>query len=305
MDNEFNWNEHFMELTTKADSGDQHAMNILHNDYFLENDTKQKFTNELINFYKNGYEKKQTYSTMYYGNMHMMGLGIEGNKEIGIKIIQESVDLGCSQGYYLLALIQEAGLCVNNESRSYTELMEEAMKLNNSNAYDIMASDIKDMDPKKAKEYYVRAIELEHTGSMSQLGQMYHDAGKYNLAKKYYKMGMEKNNSSCYFNFAIMYQYGEGYNKNIKKAINYLKKSVDLGNVHAMVTLGAIYINEYEDYDQAIPYLELAVEKDDPLGCYNLGIAYEKIGDREKSLMSYIKGTNLGNEHCMVKLLKI
>ncbi len=257
MANQFNWNKHFMDLTLKADSGDQHAMNILHNDYFMENDIKQDFTDELINFYINGYENKHPYSTVYYGHMHMMGIGIEEDKEVGIRIIKESVTLGCSQGYYFLALIQEAGICVDDESRSCTVLLEESMKLNNSNAYDIMATDIENINPKKAKKYYIEAVKLGHTGSMSRLGQMYHDMGEYEVAKTYYEMGMEKNNSCCYFNFAMMFLLGEGYEQDTDEAIKYLKKSVDLGNVHAMVSLGAIYMEYYNDCHKAILYLEM------------------------------------------------
>ena len=74
-----------------------------------------------------------------------------------------------------------------------------------------------------------------------------------------------------------MYFEGRGVDKNYQKALEYLNKSADQGNVDAQVNLGDIYykLNEVDqDYEKALQWYKKAADQGDAEAQFNLDMIY-------------------------------
>jgi TPR repeat protein len=76
---------------------------------------------------------------------------------------------------------------------SAKELFETALMYDDSHNYREMNS------------FYLKSIELGHTGAMTNLGFFYQKNNDYENMKKYYLMAIEKNNSEAMFNLGLWY----------------------------------------------------------------------------------------------------
>lgn len=293
-----NHNKYFVDLTTRANSNDQEAIRKLYNEYSNETDINQIFDSELIEFYEN--HESQPYSLYYYGKMNLFGIGIDQNQSLGIELLVKSKNLGCSHAYLDLAILNKLGL-YNDET--FDDLIKTACDMNNANAYHYLGLEAKENEDIDRFLYNMKkATELGNSNAIHQIGQYYHDIGEYELAVKYYKQGMLLQNSHCYFNYAVMYREGEGCDKDIDKAIELFKQSSELGNVKAIVSIGEIY-HEQGNEELAIEYYQKVV--DDPLACYNLGLIYLGRREDDEAIRMFLKGAELGNFNCIMKLARM
>jgi len=76
----------------------------------------------------------------------------------------------------------------------------------------------------------------------------------------------------------LMYETGKGVEQDYEEAIKYYKMAIEKGNGKAMNNLGRIYYNgDYaeQNYEEAIKYYKMAIEKGEEHAMNNLGIMYE------------------------------
>jgi len=199
-------NQYFINLTRKADQGDNEAINTLIDDYDNDRDEQQVFDQELINFYLENSNNNGPYSTYYLGLMYLTGKGVTGDVEKGTQLIKKSMQLNCSQAYYLMTILHETEICQDEECGTYSVLLSKAIKLNNSSAYLMKALEYENTDLNEYLDHLRKAAELGNSNAWCRLGQYYQDNEDYSSAIKYYSMG--DNNSHCLFNLAIMYMCG-------------------------------------------------------------------------------------------------
>ena len=94
---------------------------------------------------------------------------------------------------------------------------------------------------------------------------------------EHWKSIVEQNadDAKAWFNIGVLYETGEGAEKNQTRAHDAYKKSIDLGYAPAMYNLGSIYAKQ-KDYANARLWWEKAAELDLPEAQYNMGMLYEK-----------------------------
>ena len=97
---------------------------------------------------------------------------------------------------------------------------------------------------------------------------------------------------------AGMYLRGFGVEKNIDEAIKWLEKAVEADDISANISLGNLYIKE-KNIEKAIFYLSKAADKNNIRAIEKLAEIYESQNDFEKMFECYQKGANLGNDDCM------
>ncbi len=133
------------------------------------------------------------------------------------------------------------------------------------------------------------------------------EIGKYNLAIPLYKQAVKDDDGFAQINLAIMYEKGQGVEKNYQKAMELLQQASENGYIRAINNIGDMYENGYGvpvDYAKAKEYYLQAVAYDESSGYFSMGQLY-KLGrgvkkDLKKATEWYQqacnKGLNLGCE---------
>lgn len=113
------------------------------------------------------------------------------------------------------------------------------------------------------------------------------------------------------YDYAIVLLQGQGVEKNVSKAVAFLKKAVDQSFVPAINAL-AWYYEQYEkDYQQAVQLWEEADELQSPDAPLNLGVMYatglypRKAADQFMAYKYYLKAAERGNIRGAIQLAEI
>jgi TPR repeat protein len=230
------YNYYFMTLLQAANLGHKEAIKILLEEYDANNDKKQDFNDELINFYLSTADYK--YSGMYLGNMYYYGLGVNENKYKAKEIFSR--------------------WALENDDRAQNNL-------GNIYCYGING---KEKDFAKALELYKLSAAAGNKYALGNLGNAYrHGSGvpsDYKKAKEYYKQAAELGNDRSMVNLAILYSNGRGCRKNEYKAKLLFKQAAEKGNIDALYCLGNMYYSGYgvtKKYDRAFEYFSQAYER--------------------------------------------
>ena len=117
---------------------------------------------------------------------------------------------------------------------------------------------------------------------------------------RWYKKGMELNDSLAHSNMARIYYRMTDY----KLAAKTYEKASQLGDTGADAMLGNMYLNGIhfkKDYKKALVYIQKAVADDDPQALTNLAICYENsygvARDMDRAIEFYKCGAAQGNEY--------
>ncbi len=94
--------------------------------------------------------------------------------------------------------------------------------------------------------------------------------------------------------------------------IEWHKKSAKQGYVKAQFTLGLLYLHSLgveQDYTQALKYISIACEGEDPEGCYNLANLYDNgwgvERDIARAVVLYDQACNSGYQPSCDALLEL
>ncbi|MDQ0641512.1 TPR repeat protein [Pedobacter sp. W3I1] len=98
-------------------------------------------------------------------------------------------------------------------------------------------------DPDKALQYYQAAAALGEPEN-NWLGYLYDLKGDYEKALKYYQLGADEGIDISFYNLGIFHLNGLGTSKNVTKAIDNFKLSLNRGYHQANIDLALIYRNE-------------------------------------------------------------
>lgn len=129
-----------------------------------------------------------------------------------------------------------------------------------------------------------------------------HEARFNNIGEgvKWYKKGMELNDSLAHSNMALIYYRMTDY----KLAAKTYEKASQLGDTSADAALGNMYLNGIyfkRDYKKALVYIQKAVADNDPHALTDLAICYENsygvARDMNKAIELYKRGAAGGNEY--------
>lgn len=132
---------------------------------------------------------------------------------------------------------------------------------------------------------------------------------RYDVSYEYfYKASLSNHPSACYMigQMYIKKLIGNGEDKELEIAYDYIKKAMDLGSVAAINTLGLMYLNGIhpikKDIDKAIYYFEMACNYNYAYAFNNLGKIYEGKKDYKKAFNYYLESANLGESWACNKI---
>ncbi|WP_316834876.1 SEL1-like repeat protein [Pedobacter nutrimenti] len=121
---------------------------------------------------------------------------------------------------------------------------EAQLAIANNNLGDLYTDDLElPYDYEKALQYYQAAADLGEPRN-NWLGYLYDLKGDYEKALKYYQLAADEGIDVSAYNLGIFYLNGLGTSKNVIKAIDSFKLSLDLGYEKAHIQLALIYQDE-------------------------------------------------------------
>ena len=133
-------------------------------------------------------------------------------------------------------------------------------------------------DYKLAFYWYEKSANLGNHYGMNSLGNCYHFGKGIGTSSERDYNGMN--------NLGMRYEYGQGIEQNYEKALNWYKKSADLGNTDAMYNLIKYYENR-GDEENVIKYVSIIIERNDVRAIYDLGLYFQKKNDYKKMIKYY------------------
>lgn len=207
------------------------------------------------------------------------------------------------------------------------------MKQMRDNRFDVFKSFNPD-DKKVFIQNHLKLIDEGNLGAINSLGNYYlHGEENYELAKKYYKLGVEKKYIGCIVNLADYYKdieqnYDEmekilqigidqldttcmrrmaDYHKEITKDYDemkrYYKTAFNNGDINGIYQLALYYKYQTKDYDRMIECLLLGIDKNSDECMYSLGCYYDDIAnDYDKMKKYYLLSIGKGNPRAMFAL---
>lgn len=173
------------------------------------------------------------------------------------------------------------------------------MKQYNDNRYDVFKS--YNIDERKGFiEHHLKLINEGNHAAINSLASYYlHGEENYDLAKKYYNLGVELNYMNCIINLAYYY-------KDIEQNYEEMRKTFQIGidqlNTNCMKGM-AIYYKDIKDYDEMERYYKMAFDNGDNNGIYQLALYYKYLAkDYNKMIECLLLGIDKNCDDCMYSL---
>ena len=135
----------------------------------------------------------------------------------------------------------------------------------------------------QAYEWYTKAADADNKSGWRKLGNTFYfgELSKekdYEKALRYYLRGADLGDSYCMYLAGFMYKYGQGTDKNLANAKEWLTAAADAGNEDAAYELGVLLLDGGDgietNIEEAISRLEFAAQKDHLEACAELGYDY-------------------------------
>jgi TPR repeat protein len=170
---------------------------------------------------------------------------------------------------------------------------------------------IESQDFLSAKKLGEQSYHATHSAKVAlYLGKTYYMLHKYDKAIVYFKKAAEKGEGLAMLTLGNIYGSGVGGYKSNIQAVNWYTQAVARGNVQAMNYLGLMnrdgLTGESANYVQALKLFNMAAQRDNPEGYFNLGYMYQMgLGvatDYQRAIALYTKAADLGNKYAMNNL---
>lgn len=125
---------------------------------------------------------------------------------------------------------------------------------------------------------------------------------RFNLAKQ--------GDMNAQYLLGLMYQYGQGINRDYQEAIGWYRKSAEQGNINAQVNIGCMLYNVswlHKNYDEAVQWFSKAAEQGNKDAQYHLANMYQHGQGVSRNLKEaenwYIKALENGDNEMQRKVI--
>lgn len=235
--------------------------------------------------------------------MYKNGEGCEENLVSAYYWVERAAENDYEDAYYVVGRSYLEGICVEvNYKKAFHYLSKGYLALDTNCIESLAEMYLKGLNVKKdvytALELYNRALEFGDRSIYFKIGKVYEDEGLINQAISIYNQGHEEGNLKCTQRLGIMYYNGEGVEKDLEKAIEYMEIAAAKKEPHAMYVLAVAYyrLNKFGDKtsDIAKALLKEAYELGSPyaadyLACIMLNELKEGKDVNKNELVIYIK----------------
>lgn len=211
--------------------------------------TDERFLKAFDEMYEKIYKRAKEndeYALFYLGKLNYYGIGVDENKEIGIRLLEKAAELNSVEAMKLLFYVY-----ITNDKEKALFHLKNASKLDDEEALYILG----------VEYFYGDVCEKD-----------------YDKARKLLEKAMKGGSYKAMHMLGLMYENGLGVDKDIEKAINLYEKASACEVVLANNALGDLYF-KMGDYYKAYDYYKITACLDDPIGLYNIGklLVQEKI----------------------------
>lgn len=279
----------------------------------------KKDVEKTVKFYQMAVDLGDSHAMCILGLLYQDGKEVKQDIQKCIQLYESAISLNNPDGMYNLALLYHEGTHVKRDIQKSIKLYEKSLEYGNISSLSILGQiyylehDV-EKDIKKSIDYYEKAIEygIDDQYVYYNLGSIYLSKSlgyrnpnkAFNLFEKSMKLGHLKSMN----NLALMYEKGEGVEKNIEKSLELYFKAIKLGNVDALNNLGHYYFS-LEKYEDALSLYLKAISLGDSPALNNLAIMYFQGKGVDKDINLgielYKKAVALKNTTAMNNLGKI
>lgn len=235
--------------------------------------------------------------------MYKNGEGCEENLVSAYYWVERAAENDYEDAYYVVGRSYLEGICVEvNYKKAFHYLSKGYLALDTNCIESLAEMYLKGLNVKKdvytALELYNRALEFGDRSIYFKVGKVYEDEGLINQAISIYNQGHEEGNLKCTQRLGIMYYNGEGVEKDLERAMEYMEIAAAKKEPHAMYVLAVAYyrLNKFGDKtsDIAKDLLKEAYELGSPyaadyLACIMLNELKEGKDINKNELVIYIK----------------
>ena len=230
-----------------------------------------------------------------------------------VEYYKRAIEYGKTSAYANLAFLYWS----NNLKSKAIETVQEMIDKGDNEGYYTMASLYADNnDDAKTLEWLEKGAKKNEERCCTALGNIYHDGlkdGKPNMkkAESYY---LKSNGAEGLYRAGLMYLRGELGKQNesdMKKGMDYLRQSADMGYIDAISTIGYCYETGSggveKDYTESLKYYRKLADNNIGYGLFKMGLYYE-LGDggvekdSTKAIYYYRRAADLGNGTAMCYL---
>lgn len=235
--------------------------------------------------------------------MYKNGEGCEENLVNAYYWVERAAENDYEDAYYVVGRSYLEGIFVEvNYKKAFHYLSKGYLALDTNCIESLAEMYLKGLHVKKdvytALELYNRALEFGDRSIYFKVGKVYEDEGLVNQGISIYNQGHEEGNLKCTQRLGIMYYNGEGVEKDLEKAIEYMEIAAAKKEPHAMYVLAVAYyrLNKFGDKtsDIAKKLLKESYELGSPyaadyLACIMLNELNEGKDINKNELVIYIK----------------
>lgn len=186
--------------------------------------------------------------------MYKNGDGCEENLISAYYWVERAAENDYEDAYYVVGRSYLEGICVEvNYKKAFHYLSKGYLALDTNCIESLAEMYLKGLNVKRdvytALELYNRALEFGDRSICFKVGKVYEDEGLINQAISIYNQGHEEGNLKCTQRLGIMYYNGEGVEKDLEKAIEYMEIAAAKKEPHAMYVLAVAYyrLNKFGD----------------------------------------------------------
>lgn len=193
--------------------------------------------------------------------------------------MQKSAEQGYGDALGNLAIHYLNGIGCNENKQKAFEYIQKATEVNKSNGEMLAAMFLQGIgtkiDTTKAIAIYKELADMQLSSAQAQLGHIYFEQDKYDLAFKYLSLAEKKDELQAIDDLTVMYLRGWGVTENQDKAISLAQRGVELSNrdPYFLFALGVCY--EEKDNAKAFANVKESAEKGNPTAQYCLALYYQ------------------------------
>ncbi|HHF7347772.1 TPA: tetratricopeptide repeat protein [Legionella feeleii] len=243
------------------------------------------------------------------GTYYSQGIGLTKDLQKGRALLQQAADANFSYANLNLAVLKQ------QSGETFLSDLDKARELGNSKAgllladyYLAQASDPEKMQ--QARDIYQHFAEKGDKEGQLKLGYLYDKGfgGQIDraTAAKWYSLAAEQGEPVAQYLLGQLYQLGRIGTQPDYAAAKKWYSAAQTSYPRASVALGFIYDTVDDNYLKALENYQLAAEKNDAVGQYNLGLVYEDGKglpvDYVKAKDFYTKAASLGYSKAMTQL---
>ena len=228
------------------------------------------------------------------------------NKEKALQLYIQAAERNYIPAIHKVAGFYNRGEVVEKSLKDYLSWLNKAAELGDAVAQNKVGVCYHDgkgtiQNIEKAVYWYVKAANQGNTHAMNNLRILYSNRNNTEESLKWARMGAEHGQIECQYKLGNAYNEGKGVKEDKDQAAYWYKMAADNGHESACNKLAVIYHDENKDYAKAMDYLKKAVELGSEDAFYNIGFLYEQGRGVEKNYIEaeryYLKALEYDNSN--------